>query len=1329
MAADALDTLQPGYWYEFPNSKLSAYSAVYPPSPTPPGITGPQSVMSAWCGGAFDTRRNRLMIHGGGHADYAGNEIYVFDLSTSTWSRLWGPSANSSIYPVSSVQQETYYDGNPSSVHTYNGLLYLPTQDKLWRGGGSLWSGSGGGSRASWMFNITNSTWERKADSTYLGVSQVAAYDPVTGHIFGFSDRYQIIEYDPSANTWTNRASMGGIYMGEDVSGVIDPQARLFVAMGNGHVIVYDLNSKTVRNQTTSGGSSIVNARGPGLTYDSTLQRIVGWAGGTSVYSLNTSNWTWTQHTAASGNSVSPSTPTPVGVFSRFQYIPSKNVYILVNSVGTSVYAFKVSAGGGTTPPPADTTAPSVSISSPTSGSTISGTVTIAASASDNVGVVGVQFRLDGNPLGSEDTSAPFSTSWNSTSSANGSHTLTAVARDAAGNSTTSAAVSVSVSNSSTPPSGGLDLPLRTWVGIAAPALDQGPYSKPYEGKHARLLFDSARGRMVLAGGDYYGSVANGAGSNEVWTIDLARGSSWTKLAGWCGPSGSTQPAVPDNVGWAYDSLRDRGIIFPGYYFGSTASCSGVTQTTGSALFNFGSNRWEASANPAPSGGYGGDLGSTFAVYDPVTDAVYRFRNLGGTNTMEILYLSSNTWEQVRLGTNGDVLQNTDPHADQSVIDVAGRSIYAISRPLRALMRYSIPDKKVVETIQMPAAWIAPDGYDHETYMTFDSINRVILNPNTHNYDGAVSGLAIYHVDTKSWEWESVPSSVTGNLVGFDVRNNAVLFMGRSATDQFWLYRYGNGSSAPPPPPPPTDTIAPSVSITSPVSGATVSGAVSLSASATDNVAIVGVQFKVDGINVGAEDTTAPYSVSWNSATSSDGAHVVTAVARDAAGNSTVSSVVSVTVSNGATTVTRRVTPADDWCTAVNTAAPGTEVVFAQGNYGSTCWITARGSASAPIVVRSENASQPAVFNYSGSSSNVIELRDAAFLIIRGFYFSQTQDGVDAIRLFRANDVTIEQNTFEKIGGVSIAANTYDTSNIAVRRNTFKNLYFTGVYFGCHNGADCRSTNILFEENLIDGVTTPYEPGAIGYGVEVKLNSYGMIRDNTVYRTKGPGIMVYGSNQGDPASVLVGNYVEGSATEGGIVVGGGPAVVQNNVLVGNAYGGISAQNYNSRNLQQNVWIVHNTILNNADSGINVSGWSSGSGNVIAFNAISPRSGTPALSPSAPAGTLSGNITCSSPSSCFVNGTTPPYDLWPSASSPLLNAAGSGTEAWRPTDDFMGVVRGSLPDVGAFEWTAESSSHLVGGSGPRPSRVSGSTSPPPPPPTSSPLPAPTNVRIK
>src|SRR6185436_15716573 len=100
--------------------------------------------------------------------------------------------------------------------------------------------------------------------------------------------------------------------------------------------------------------------------------------------------------------------------------------------------------------PSGDTTPPTVQLTGPPAG-TVTGTVNVTATASDNVGVAGVQFQLDGTALGTEDTTAPYSFSWDTTTAAPGPHTLTAAARDAAGNRTTSAGVGVNVPGTPTP--------------------------------------------------------------------------------------------------------------------------------------------------------------------------------------------------------------------------------------------------------------------------------------------------------------------------------------------------------------------------------------------------------------------------------------------------------------------------------------------------------------------------------------------------------------------------------------------------------------------------------------------------------------------------------------------------------------------------------------------------------------------------------------------------------------------------------------------------------------------------------------------------------------
>jgi Big-like domain-containing protein/parallel beta helix pectate lyase-like protein len=95
------------------------------------------------------------------------------------------------------------------------------------------------------------------------------------------------------------------------------------------------------------------------------------------------------------------------------------------------------------------------------------------------------------------------------------------------------------------------------------------------------------------------------------------------------------------------------------------------------------------------------------------------------------------------------------------------------------------------------------------------------------------------------------------------------------------------------------DTTAPTVTITAPSSGQVLAGTTALSANASDDVGVAGVQFQVDGVNVGAENGTAPFSTVWDTTQVSNGSHVIMAVARDAAGHRTSSTAVPITVSNG----------------------------------------------------------------------------------------------------------------------------------------------------------------------------------------------------------------------------------------------------------------------------------------------------------------------------------------------------------------------------------------------------------------------------------------------
>ena len=158
-----LDTLQPGQWGMVENSKLSALDPCLARNCSYSGSDGQAHVMGAWNGGAYDTTRNRLIIWGGGHNNYGGNEIYTFDVATLRWTpRVTEPSIvlpqdRADCFPAGvsgctggSNASGYYSDGKPASRHTYNALAYAANVDQFF----SMARGSAFGSSGSSGFDV-----------------------------------------------------------------------------------------------------------------------------------------------------------------------------------------------------------------------------------------------------------------------------------------------------------------------------------------------------------------------------------------------------------------------------------------------------------------------------------------------------------------------------------------------------------------------------------------------------------------------------------------------------------------------------------------------------------------------------------------------------------------------------------------------------------------------------------------------------------------------------------------------------------------------------------------------------------------------------------------------------------------------------------------------------------------------------------------------------------------------------------------------------------------------------------------------------------------------
>lgn len=149
------------------------------------------------------------------------------------------------------------------------------------------------------------------------------------------------------------------------------------------------------------------------------------------------------------------------------------------------------------------------------------------------------------------------------------------------------------------------------------------------------------------------------------------------------------------------------------------------------------------------------------------------------------------------------------------------------------------------------------------------------------------------------------------------------------------------------------DTIYPTVAVTVPSSQSTIYGhSVTLTASSSDNILVSSVQFKVDGVSVGSSGTTSPYSITWDSATVSDGSHTITAVATDSSDNASTSVGIVVTVNNSLYRITPTPSSVIQNSTSTTISLAGTATSWTSGTPGSPTF-TLSGGTGASIVSQS----------------------------------------------------------------------------------------------------------------------------------------------------------------------------------------------------------------------------------------------------------------------------------------------------------------------------------------------------------------------------------------
>lgn len=331
-------------WSQFSNTMLRS---VCPNEPSIQGSLGCAGVTAAWGGAALDTTRNRLIIWGGGHSDYQGNEVYALNLESSTVQRLNNPSLN---LPTSCGNSGSMPDGTPVSRHTYNHLAYIAHLDRLFAFGGS-------GVPCGWMYgdtwtlNLSTLQWQRMnpaGPNPEGNYGRVTAYDPTSRKVY-IHDANFLYSYTFETNTYARLSSDQPL--SQEMTATIDTKRNLFVIVGDGSVYAYTIGSGSnyVRQTwNTTGATTAVQGNYIGLAYDPITDRIVAWNGGNTVYSLNPDSKVWTATTYSGG----PGPALSNGTFGRFAYSPASGAFVVVNSVDSNAYALRLAPSNSVPPNP-----------------------------------------------------------------------------------------------------------------------------------------------------------------------------------------------------------------------------------------------------------------------------------------------------------------------------------------------------------------------------------------------------------------------------------------------------------------------------------------------------------------------------------------------------------------------------------------------------------------------------------------------------------------------------------------------------------------------------------------------------------------------------------------------------------------------------------------------------------------------------------------------------------------------------------------------------------------------------------------------------------------
>lgn len=345
----SITQLRDAEWYEIPFTELRDIEWVAPSNEEFLGSVN--GIFTAASGGVFDSKRDRLVIWGGGSGDWR-NEIYAFDFGTLEWIRVTDPTP----WPVGGEGNAfdlVYYpaDNAPVARKSWSHIAYLPEPiDRFVVLGGVVEGSSGRAELIAdphiYNFNFDTNEWSIEPVEYEFSSNGASAAVDENGIIwihgsFSADDSY-FLKYNPVAGTTETGAKWPNGSYPHGRTAVIDNSRKLYISIGDGGMSSWDLTnpSATPVDWVTTGDNEILNAYGPGLVYRADLDKLVAWAGGGSVYTFDIATKVWTKHDAITA--VAPGPQPTRGTHGRFIYVPSLDVFVAVNAEDRNVFVYRL---------------------------------------------------------------------------------------------------------------------------------------------------------------------------------------------------------------------------------------------------------------------------------------------------------------------------------------------------------------------------------------------------------------------------------------------------------------------------------------------------------------------------------------------------------------------------------------------------------------------------------------------------------------------------------------------------------------------------------------------------------------------------------------------------------------------------------------------------------------------------------------------------------------------------------------------------------------------------------------------------------------------------